>query len=103
MRRFIDVFSPVFGAEEDPASISQQVERLGKQLGLEGRPMDLNRIWPAVRLTGGSAAIPAPRIAEPLDHAARAPSGGVIILPGHDTRLDPETVKALASFLEGGS
>jgi hypothetical protein len=82
--KYLDVFSIMpyharFGHADDPGWISRQVEQLGKQLEIQGKPDETKRIWPIVQLSDWGPRVPVEQVAAVLDHGTRPPATGVMV------------------------
>ena len=81
---FLDVFSPMtyharFGHVGEPAWIGHQIQWLGRQLGVEGKPSDRIKIWPIVQLSDWGEPVPATQVTEVLGEGTRPPATGVMV------------------------
>jgi hypothetical protein len=81
--KYLDVFSIMpyharFGHAHDPAWIARQIQSLGEQLGIAGKPDEKLRIWPIVQLADWGQTVPVAQIPEVIDYGTQPPATGVM-------------------------
>jgi hypothetical protein len=96
----LDVFSPMpyharLGHATDPSWIARQVARLGRHLGVAGRPGERLKIWPIVQLSDWGEPVPVTQVAEVLEHGTRPPATGVMVFAWGSLHRDWDKVERL--------
>jgi hypothetical protein len=101
--QYLDVLSPMpyharFGHAAEPAWIGQQVQWLGRYLGIEGRSGERLKIWPIVQLSDWGEPVPAAQVAEVLAQGIRPPASGVTVFAWGPLAKDWDKVERLGAF-----